>query len=735
MRQNTMFTALLAGAGNFVAANSPTYGQPTKTTPSPTVAACAQVSSSWAAQIKTTPTPIVSAALAHDCLNSVPLDKNAALELVDAIEPYLDFQSDSAYKAHPPADYYYPPYDLFANLAKVRANLQAGVYKNEIDFQTDLYLQVFGKGHDGHYVYYPDALTKIFKYRRPLSLVSISEDGSSLPVIKVYEDVVANPKKASAIKLINGIPAAKYVLDTIAEASYNQDIDSAYNTMFYELSLAASAPGLKGYFNGGGRVGYFYRGPNTSLTFTNGTTVKFDNIAAVTGNFTGVTDGASFYKSFCVPKVAPANATATESAITNSTVPNYPKPVVATKDGIVSGYYLEGEGLNDVAVIALLAFENDSPAEFQAVCQEFFRQAVAAGKTKLVIDFQANGGGYILQGYDFFRQLFPDVVQDGYSRWKDSKSYVEIAKAISDEAANLDPFTSDDEDAIADYLSWFNYRYDLNLTNQDFLTFEDKFTPHVFQQTPYTALMRWNLSDPLSTTNSTFGMGMTISGYGNLTHITQPFKPENIVIVYDGVCASTCTLASEMLRIQGGVKSVAFGGRPVRGPIQGVGGVKGSQVLAFSDVYSYAQRAINITKDENVKKDLARFKKLPIQRSLAASLNVRDQILRDNVNDGLPAQFVVEQADCRLYWTADMITDVRAIWKAAANSAFNGAKCAYGGIKHGGSPSYPVPHKRDAASLAALAASSEQRLAEIRAQEPFSRSDSWMAVHRQKAVE
>jgi len=38
-------------------------------------------------------TPTVAASLAYDCLNSVPLNSDAALELVDAIAPYLEFQS------------------------------------------------------------------------------------------------------------------------------------------------------------------------------------------------------------------------------------------------------------------------------------------------------------------------------------------------------------------------------------------------------------------------------------------------------------------------------------------------------------------------------------------------------------------------------------------------------------------------------------------------------------------
>lgn len=116
----------------------------------------------------------------------MPLGKDAAIALVDSIEPYLEWQSDTAYKKNPPKGYFYPGYDIFGSLAKVRSNLLADKYASEYAFQLDLYTTVFGPGHDGHFVFYPDALTKVIKWMRPHALVSISEDGSSLPVIKLY---------------------------------------------------------------------------------------------------------------------------------------------------------------------------------------------------------------------------------------------------------------------------------------------------------------------------------------------------------------------------------------------------------------------------------------------------------------------------------------------------------------------------------------------------------------------
>ena len=59
--------------------------------------------------------------------------------------------------------------------------------------------------------------------------------------------------------------------------------------------------------------------------------------------------------------------------------------------------------------------------------------------------------------------------------------------------------------------------------------------------------MRWNLNDPLTTTNTTYGMGIEITGYGSRQNFTQPFAAADIILLYDGYCASTCTLLSEFL--------------------------------------------------------------------------------------------------------------------------------------------------------------------------------------------
>ncbi|KAI1500020.1 peptidase s41 family protein [Biscogniauxia marginata] len=652
---------------------------------------CAIVSSAWAAQISATATPTIEASVAYACLNSVPIDKDGALKFVAEMEPYIEWQSDTAFKKNPPADYFYPPHDIWATIDEVKADIAADKYANEYEWQADLYKKLFGPAHDGHFVVYPDALTSALEWQRPFALVSVSEESpdGSAPVIKLYEDVISSPETASVVKLINGKDASTFVQDWINQVSGNQDADAAYNSMFYEKAYVAEN-GNPGNFKWGGRTRYVYPGEATSFTFENGTEVELPNLARLKGTWAGVVDGPSFFATFCpgaqsTPTTTAAPSSSATTSATATPTPNavkgYPEPVIISSDSSISGYFLDGPEFEDVAVIVMLSFAPEDQVEFQRVAQDFFAASVKAGKKKLVVDVQANGGGYIFSGYDLFRQLFPDIVQEGLGRWRESDGFLAVSEVFSAASANFNAETAS-SDVINMYESVYNWRYDLNETNQHFTSYEDKFAPHKALGDSFTNLIQWDFNDPLTTINDTFGFATDITGYRSRRNFTRPFGgPENIVLLLDGYCASTCTLFSEFLKDDAGVKSIAMGGRPTKeGLIQGIGGVKGSQSYGYEDVYSVAQLALNYTNDTELINTLSKYTTYVVGRSNVASLNVKDEIDRKHIDDGTPAQFVADYSDCRLWWTQPMITDIAELWKAAATAAFKGGKCAYGSI-------------------------------------------------------
>ncbi|KAF7589525.1 hypothetical protein BBP40_004190 [Aspergillus hancockii] len=656
-----------------------------------TSSACEQVSKRAAVALANSPsaTPVVDGELALACLKSVPLGKAEALQLMESILPYVKWQSDTSYLKNPPAGYLEPAVDIWAELNQVYSNVQASAYDGEYDFQADLF-KAFNLAHDGHFRFFPDLLTKALTFNRNVGLVSVSLNGKDTPGIYVHSDIATTGQssfKPSPVVSINGEDAVQ-LLERWSQLGSLNDPDSLYNSVFFSKPFAAGSPNFDGYFSGSGRYGYIYPGAATTLEFANGTRKSYRTTANVKGDFTGVIDGQSMYQRFCTGPSSTASTTTAPTTTpptatkTSTPAPGYPIPEVISSDHVISGYFLNSTRNSDVAVLSMLSFEPEVPAEFQAVLETFIRHAKAAGKSKLVVDLSANGGGYILQGYDTFRQLFPGIVQDGYTRFR----YTEAFAAIAEQFGAVLPQDFDPATATSDEIQMFesppNYRYDLNLTNRHFASTEDKIGPHEYNGDQFTSIMRWDLDDPLTTINKTFGMGMDITGYGSRRNFSQPFAAEDIILLYDGYCASTCTLFSEFMRLQGGVKSIAIGGRPSTGPMQGIGGVKGANNFGFDYIYSLAQLAYNSGTIEQQKSEnwtvLTELNLLPTNRSTDTSINVRDNILPGNVADGLPSQFVYEAADCRLFYEPAMVVDVESMWEAAADAAWGSKECVHG---------------------------------------------------------
>lgn len=537
----------------------------------------------------------------------------------------------------------------------------------------------------------------------------------------------------SALSTINGENVYEY-LEALAQLGRLNDPDALYNSIFYSPGFAAESPGWGGYFAGSGSYGYIYPGANTSVVFENGTTLLIKNYASVIGSFQNVTDGESLYQKFCTGPTSSSSSTSASATATSSVMspsptappPGYPEPIVVSSDFDAGGYYLPN---SDVAVLSLLSFEPTIPAEWQLVVQKFLATAKADGKTKLIIDLAANGGGLIFQGYDTFRQLFPEIVQDGNTRFRNHPAFDEMAKQISSEfPPGFNPQLSDSDTLINDWENVFNYKFDYNFTNQPFPTLQDKLGPEDFYNDTFTNIIKWDFDDPLLTINETYGVGEDITGYRSRAGFTNmTFAAEDIVMIYDGYCASTCTLFSEFMRIQGNVKSIAFGGRSTPAGettpiIQAVGGTKGANNWAYSYINSIAERAVAIGSTDSTV--MALTSSLPVNRSTDTSLNVRDNILRYNIGDGTPAQFIYEPADCRLFYTPAMMINVTAIWEAAAEAAWGNSGCNAGSLPGWNGTGYNGVWRRDGESAAVQRRAEVVRLAGARSSD---RADDWIA--------
>jgi hypothetical protein len=154
-------------------------------------------------------------------------------------------------------------------------------------------------------------------------------------------------------------------------------------------------------------------------------------------------------------------------------------------------------------------------------------------------------------------------------------------------------------------------------------------------------------------------------------------------LVYDGYCASTCTIFSELMRQQAGVKTIALGGRPNYNEIQAVGGVKGTNDFPWSYILESVEVPFtfaNASHQEELNNTaLGGYSQLPLYRSSSGPVvNSRDGIREGDVTE-TPLQFVYEPSDCRIFYTPAMVVDQSAVWRTVADTVWGqGDACVAG---------------------------------------------------------
>jgi hypothetical protein len=194
---------------------------------------------------------------------------------------------------------------------------------------------------------------------------------------------------------------------------------SEANAMFSGLDGAYTVPNT-----------YEYPEDYTNLTFANGTTLSVANYAYVTETTwsSDIVDGTAFTDFFCIaPAQANTTSTATNATATPSSTPSTTTPtgttaptllgypyVAVAKDpnNQVAGYFLNGTGYDDIAVLRVASFSNetaaasDAASSFVNTTRDFFAAAAASNKTKLIIDASGNRGGNTILPNDLV-SIFP----------------------------------------------------------------------------------------------------------------------------------------------------------------------------------------------------------------------------------------------------------------------------------------------------------------------------------------
>ncbi|KNG87149.1 hypothetical protein ANOM_005106 [Aspergillus nomiae NRRL 13137] len=184
----------------------------------------------------------------------------------------------------------------------------------------------------------------------------------------------------------------------------------------------------------------------------------------------------------------------------------------------------------------------------------------------------------------------------------------------------------------------------------------------------------------------------------------QPYKPEDIVILSDGICSSACALFMELMHHEAGVRTVVIGGQPSYGPMQAPSGTRGAAVYKAENMHQDIDLARDI--DNSMHVDLPN--RAHAFFITTATVNLRDQV-RHTDTSATPLQFLYEAADCRIFFIPETWYNYTNLWKYAADAIWQKpALCAKGSRTNHTQSNHPsVPGKSYNASstLSNLAAS------------------------------
>ncbi|KAI9773497.1 MAG: hypothetical protein M1839_002079 [Geoglossum umbratile] len=650
---------------------------------------------------------VFNASLAYECLTSVPFNPAVATRFLQYYNDTLQFQSTLTYLKNPPASYQQPGVDLLGGLEELQKAIDGGIFPNQYEFEAALQTLLYAT-HDGHVNLFAGILAA-FNFASPHDIISLSLDGIQLPKVYLAVDLLYSDfftdYQPSAIASINGIDATTYLTQFASKNSIGTlEPHADWNQLM--LSAAQDIQGFLNVFSGGAS---FYPGDTITFKLENGTTIVDRYLAIYNdpGPTGPLETGGDFYNFFVLgffpasfdpdqggdtanSSASSSEAASTPTATATSTVPSptlvpnswnnpaYPTtPDVAQQDlGTYGGGYISGYFLNSTStsVLSIPSFDEygDALDTFQSTIGEFITKSKAAGLRKIVIDLQQNVGGQPLLAIDTFKQFFPNIDPFVGSRMRAHSAANVMGQTETDFWNSLS--TTDDDYLVLAANEWVaSDRLNAN-TGQNFTSWPEFFGPHSFDGDSFTTTQRYNLSSSVFDEAATEGDApFAVFGFGANPappNAAPPYAADDIIILSDGRCDSSCALFMEMMHHEAGVRVVVAGGRPTAGPMQAPSGSRGARLYTTDVLDANIEFTQLLLQDKNS----PQVNFLP-NRTLAldvfvtyASINLRDQVRKDET---IPLQFAYEAADCRIFYTPQTIYNYTALWQYAADAIWS----------------------------------------------------------------
>ncbi|CAH0045946.1 unnamed protein product [Clonostachys solani] len=670
---------------------------------------------------------------AYKCALSVPFNKDHALQMLDLALQYAGFQTTLAYLKNPPQSYLQAPVDVMGRFNQIRQKINGNNYTNLYAFDLDM-LAIVRDTHEGHFSL-PTGVLNLFRWSLPDTLVSFSKDGKEIPQVYSAQDVFSNVSNPSPVVQLGGQSVFEYLRSYASNTSDLGLVEphAEWNVIMQNSAFSFGSSGsdnFQSYYPGYFESTPVYNGPSITGSFANGTRFEWkyqagSNQLLGQGN---LTSGQDIYDNYVMnpdfgsnrkratgpfdPRKLPGSPVVvrdnSEVSATAVPLPNYPtNPVVIqanfSSGGTVSGYILESDSIGVLSLPSFTAQDGKAdPLSFHDAVGGFISEASSKGVKKVVIDLSGNGGGNVNLGYDTFKQFFPSGQPGSAVRARVTpqvNTYGSIVTGIArDNGTFFDSDIKASFAAITLGAGQVNADYTLNQNKSAWKSWGSFCTPQPIHGDNFTKLATYNLTDPRTTADLGFPMANTNISQGSQSP-AAPWAAKDIIILLDGYCASTCNIFVDLMKNDAGVKTVAVGGVPQNSPMQGVAGTRGASVVPWYRYTGLSEQIGGlISEDPN---DSAKaftafglnasdLNGLPPRTDQApwnvrdAGINALDMIRFDSPQE--PRQFAYEAANCRLFYTRDMIRDITQVWRAAVKvGGGDSSQCVPGSVDAKGS--------------------------------------------------
>ena len=374
-----------------------------------------------------------------------------------------------------------------------------------------------------------------------------------------------------------------------------------------------------------------------------------------------------------IQEVPPANCSSSPSWCDASQGAYPDNPSIVQDDlavnggGVVTGYFLDDIS---TGVLSIPSFQQSgkNTNNFVDTVYSFITNATARNTSKIIIDLQHNHGGSVFLAINTFKNFYyaldpyaasrirdhglANILGDAYSSWWDSLEHDFDGNGGAN-GVNYGYYAAS-EWVVTNRINAQNGR--------NFSSWAEYAGPTLNKGDRFSLNQRYNLSDEVFDASAFDNWVPFGYGIGKTDDPPKSWAPEDVVILTDGICSSSCSLFVEMMTHQAGVRTIVAGGRPATGPMQAVSGSRGARVYS-DDALNDDIDGLDLSVNNKTAYDLS-----PKDRNSGiwityAGLNIADQMRE---NDDTPLQFKYQAADCRIYFTLNNVWNLTRLWRDAA---------------------------------------------------------------------